>query len=150
MARTKQTARKVPTIGGKSPRLVFRPNKSLAGPTAIRLAQPAVGAVKRPHRFRPGTLARMEIRRYQKGTDLVRALARSLALPSRPRPATARAPPQPPARPASPPPPAHLPPITPPPDHPPPARPPAAPAQAALPAPGQGDRLRRHRGQALV
>ncbi|KAL9703262.1 hypothetical protein quinque_006780 [Culex quinquefasciatus] len=43
MARTKQTARKSTATGG----------------------------VKKPHRFRPGTVALREIRRYQKSTDLL-------------------------------------------------------------------------------
>jgi histone H3 len=30
-----------------------------------------VGAVKKPHRFRPGTVALREIRRYQRGTELL-------------------------------------------------------------------------------
>ena len=34
------------------------------------LEQPA-GGVKKPHRFRPGTVALREIRRYQKSTELL-------------------------------------------------------------------------------
>jgi len=35
-----------------------------------------VGGVKRPHRYRPGTVALREIRRYQKSTELlIRKLA---------------------------------------------------------------------------
>ena len=65
MARTKQTARK--STGGKAPR------KQLAT-KAARKAQP-VGGVKKPHRFRPGTVALREIRRYQKSTEpLIRKL----------------------------------------------------------------------------
>lgn len=62
MARTKQTARK--STGGKAPRkqLGLKPAKKLA---------PQVGSVKKPHRFRPGTVALREIRRYQKSTDLL-------------------------------------------------------------------------------
>jgi histone H3 len=33
--------------------------------------QPATGGVKKPHRFRPGTVALREIRRYQKSTELL-------------------------------------------------------------------------------
>ena len=62
MARTKQTARK--STGGKAPR------KSLAT-KAARNAAPATGGVKKPHRYRPGTVALREIRRYQKSTDLL-------------------------------------------------------------------------------
>ena len=33
--------------------------------------QVATGGVKKPHRFRPGTVALREIRRYQKSTELL-------------------------------------------------------------------------------
>lgn len=62
MARTKQTARK--STGGKAPR------KQLAV-KAARKSAPVVGGVRRPHRYRPGTVALREIRRYQKGTELL-------------------------------------------------------------------------------
>ena len=62
MARTKQTARK--STGGKAPR------KQLAT-KAARKSAPATGGVKKPHRFRPGTVALREIRRYQKTTELL-------------------------------------------------------------------------------
>ena len=61
-ARTKQTARK--STGGKAPR------KQLAT-KAARKAAPATGGVKKPHRYRPGTVALREIRRYQKSTELL-------------------------------------------------------------------------------
>ncbi len=32
---------------------------------------PATGGVKKPHRFRPGTVALREIRKYQKSTELL-------------------------------------------------------------------------------
>jgi len=56
MARTKQTAR--PSAGGKQPRLQsgHRPNPA---------------GTSKPHRFRPGTVALREIRKYQKSTDLL-------------------------------------------------------------------------------
>ncbi|XP_069591715.1 histone H3-like [Ranitomeya imitator] len=60
--RTKQTARK--STGGKAPR------KQLA-PKAARKSAPATGGVKKPHRYRPGTVALREIRRYQKSTELL-------------------------------------------------------------------------------
>ncbi|PPQ97348.1 hypothetical protein CVT26_006582 [Gymnopilus dilepis] len=75
MARTKQTARK--STGGKAPR------KQLATKAARKTAQvcllvvvavigyAATGGVKKPHRFRPGTVALREIRRYQKSTELL-------------------------------------------------------------------------------
>ncbi|XBI34522.1 hypothetical protein VPH35_120316 [Triticum aestivum] len=53
MARTKQTARK--STGGKAPR------KQLAT-KAARKSAPTTGGVKKPHRYRPGTVAlRMEL-----------------------------------------------------------------------------------------
>jgi histone H3 len=61
MARTKQTARK--STGGKAPR------KQLATKSAKR-SNPT-GGVKVPHRYRPGTVALREIRRYQKSTELL-------------------------------------------------------------------------------
>ena len=62
MARTKQTARK--STGGKAPR------KQLAT-KAARKSAPAHGGVKKPHRYRPGTVALREIRKYQKSTELL-------------------------------------------------------------------------------
>jgi histone H3 len=62
MARTKQTASK--STGGKLPR------KQLAT-KAARKSAPAAGGVKKPHRYRPGTVALREIRRYQKSYDLL-------------------------------------------------------------------------------
>jgi histone H3 len=62
MARTKQTARK--STGGKAPR------KQLAT-KAARKSVPATGGVKKPHRYRPGTVALREIRKYQKSTELL-------------------------------------------------------------------------------
>ena len=61
MARTKQTARK--STGGKAPR------KQLAS-KAARKSTPAEGQ-KKARRYRPGTVALREIRRYQKSTDLL-------------------------------------------------------------------------------
>ncbi len=62
MARTKQTARK--STGGKAPR------KQVAA-KATRKASPSSGGMKKPRRFRPGTVALREIRRYQKSTSLL-------------------------------------------------------------------------------
>jgi histone H3/H4 len=59
MARTKQTACK--SIGGKAPReqlATKAPKKSAEGH-------------KKKHRYRPGTVALREIRRYQKSTELL-------------------------------------------------------------------------------
>ena len=52
MARTKQTARR--STGGKAPR------KQLATKAARKVA-PTAGGVKKPHRYRPGTVALREI-----------------------------------------------------------------------------------------
>ena len=60
MARTKQTARR--STGGKAPR------KQLST-KAARSA--AVNEVRKPHRYRPGTVALREIRRYQKSTEML-------------------------------------------------------------------------------
>ena len=62
MARTKQTARK--STGGKAPR------KQLAT-KAARKSAPATGGVKKPHRFKLGTVSLREIRKYQKSTELL-------------------------------------------------------------------------------
>jgi len=59
MARTKQTARK--STGGKAP------CKQLATKTARQLGV----VVKKPRRYRPGTKALRDIRKYQKSTDLL-------------------------------------------------------------------------------
>jgi histone H3 len=58
MARTKQTARK--NTGAKAPR------KQLANKAARKtaLAASTGGGVKKPHRFRPGTVALREIRKF--------------------------------------------------------------------------------------
>ena len=62
MARTKQTARK--STGGKAPR------QQLAS-QAARKSAPSTGGIKKLHRFRPGTVALREIRKYQKSTELL-------------------------------------------------------------------------------
>eukprot|EP00804_Cyclotella_cryptica_P018381 CCRYP_020374-RA/>CCRYP_020374-RA protein AED:0.24 eAED:0.24 QI:0/-1/0/1/-1/1/1/0/77 len=62
MARTKRTARK--STGGKAPQ------KQLAT-KAARKSAPAAGGCKKPHRYRPGTVALREIHKYQKSTDLL-------------------------------------------------------------------------------
>merc|ERR1712066_759759 len=63
MARTKTTARKS-HVGVK------RPRKELVSKTS-RKSAPVMGGVKKPHRFRPGTVAIREIRKYQRSTDLL-------------------------------------------------------------------------------
>jgi histone H3 len=63
MARTKQTARR--STGGKAP------GRALAGKAARKSKTPSDAAERKPHRFRPGTVALREIRRYQKSADLL-------------------------------------------------------------------------------
>lgn len=63
MARTKQTARK--STGGKAP------CKALAVKTARKRIPEQTGGVKKPHRYRPGTVALRQIRKYQQSTDLL-------------------------------------------------------------------------------
>ncbi|KAK3025940.1 hypothetical protein RJ639_040856, partial [Escallonia herrerae] len=78
-ARTKQTARK--STGGKAPRKTLATSRITQ---AARKSAPAIGGVKKPHRYGPGTVAlrstdlnnllvtgRSEIRKYQKSTDLL-------------------------------------------------------------------------------
>ena len=64
MARTKQTARKQTTPAGKAPRKQI-------GSKAARKSAPIQGGIKKPHRYRPGTVALREIRKFQKSTDLL-------------------------------------------------------------------------------
>ena len=53
------------TVGGKAPR------KPVKSKQLRKKSQPAPGGVKKPHRYRPGTVALREIRRYQSTTDLL-------------------------------------------------------------------------------
>ncbi|KAL9279266.1 putative transcription factor Hap3/NF-YB family [Arabidopsis thaliana] len=57
MARSNQTARKA--TGGKAPHF------------AMRVWQHSTPPLKKPYRYKPGTVALREIRKYQKTTDLV-------------------------------------------------------------------------------
>jgi histone H3 len=63
MARCKQNARR--STGGKAPRL------HLATKAVQEIAKRRMGGVKKPHRYRPGTVALCEIRKYQKSTELL-------------------------------------------------------------------------------
>ncbi len=51
-------------MGGAAPRQQLAAN-------AARKSAPSTGGVKKPHRYRPGTVALREIRRYQKSTELL-------------------------------------------------------------------------------
>ncbi len=79
MARTKQTARKM--LPNNRPMLASKHHPGVGFPTAKRSGprgkgmRPSVPIIKRPHRFRPGTRALQEIRRFQKSTEcLIRKL----------------------------------------------------------------------------
>ena len=62
MARTKQTARK--TTSG------IQTRRHLAT-MAARKTAPRTGGMKKPHRYRPGTVTLRLIRRYQRSTELL-------------------------------------------------------------------------------
>ncbi|KAK0529568.1 histone H3.1 [Tilletia horrida] len=62
MARTKQTARR--STGGKAPR-------KIVAVKAARKSAPVGSGVRKPHRYKPGTIALWEIRRYQKSAELL-------------------------------------------------------------------------------
>lgn len=64
MARTKQTAKK--STGSKRPK-----GSKVGSQKKKRKVVFSHGGVKKPHRYRPGTVALREIRRYQKSTDLL-------------------------------------------------------------------------------
>ncbi len=72
MARTKESSRKV---SGKVPRKGIASKGKKSGSKKAKKAAGASGSsssgVKKPFRFRPGTVALREIRRYQKGTELL-------------------------------------------------------------------------------
>ena len=73
MARTKQTARKATGRDAEKKRLSkgaraeFKHGRHQVGSRTA----PAATGVKKPHRYRPGTVALREIRRYQKSTELL-------------------------------------------------------------------------------
>lgn len=73
MARTKQSHRLATGAKkrGGGPHLAMRAvaAKQNAGRNAV--ASPTAGQLKKPHRWRPGTVALREIRRYQKTTELL-------------------------------------------------------------------------------
>lgn len=70
----------VKAAGGKAPR------KQVAS-KAARARATAAGGIKKPHRFKPGTVALRQIRQYQKSTDLLirklpfQRLVREIATP---------------------------------------------------------------------
>ena len=52
--------------------------------TSVAHKSPAAGQVKKPHRFRPGTVALREIRKYQKGTAKDPTAATRMLIPKAP------------------------------------------------------------------
>jgi histone H3 len=65
MPRTRFTARHLGEPGWGRDRA---PNKPAA---TLRPSDPKAAVLKKPHRFRPGTVALREIRKYQKSTELL-------------------------------------------------------------------------------
>jgi histone H3 len=73
MSRTKQTARR--STGGSAPR------KVLASQAALKSMSSALASIdggknkqqlaRKPHRYRPGTVALRDIRKYQKSTEML-------------------------------------------------------------------------------
>jgi histone H3 len=66
MARTKQP----PTLKNSPPSALVKPQARKLATKAVRITAPSSG-VKKPRRYRPGTLALRQIRRYQKSTELL-------------------------------------------------------------------------------
>ena len=64
MTRTKQASKKF-TQSGKAPR------KTISFKAPARKTTPIQMNIKRPRRYRPGTIALREIRKFQKSTDLL-------------------------------------------------------------------------------
>lgn len=71
MARIKSTSRK--STGGKAPRkqLMRQSARSTDGRGGGGRINPLTGMLVKPHRYRPGTVALREIRKYQKSTSLL-------------------------------------------------------------------------------
>lgn len=70
MARTKQSARKSNTEG-KAPRKKLSEKAVISGKGKKNPHGPGLAKERKPHRYRPGTVALREIKRYQKSTDLL-------------------------------------------------------------------------------
>lgn len=69
MARTKQLAKRTKegTVGVETNEHQTKGKKMISFKTKKNMP----GGIKKPHRFRPGTVALREIRKYQKSVDLV-------------------------------------------------------------------------------
>jgi len=73
MARTKQSARRIVSgrlVGGKHPKSLGAVKVATVS-GKVRKYTPTTGGIKKPHRYRPGTVALREIRQYQKSTDML-------------------------------------------------------------------------------
>ena len=70
MARTKQTARHNITLGNDRA-LILNNNLWPTGGKIGHKRTSKAPLVKKPHRYRPGTVALREIRKYQKSTELL-------------------------------------------------------------------------------
>lgn len=71
MARVKNHGRRI-TTGHKAPRVqLATPAHNIANKELHRAVVANTGRVKRPHRYRAGTVALREIRKYQKSTELL-------------------------------------------------------------------------------
>jgi hypothetical protein len=70
MARFKSTARKTTSANLKGG--FCKPRAQRKSVTdAVKRGAPKAGGPRKPHRYRPGTVALREIRKYQKSTDLL-------------------------------------------------------------------------------
>lgn len=67
MARTKQTARRSNGSNVSKSISMKAPRKTIASKSVKK----STSGVKKPHRFRPGTVALREIRKYQRNTELL-------------------------------------------------------------------------------
>lgn len=65
MTKTKTSTGRKTTVAGKAPR------KHLSSKAARKSTVPSQAGSKKPRRYRPGTVALREIRRYQKSTELL-------------------------------------------------------------------------------
>lgn len=71
MARTKQMAKKQTQASRAVGKVAMKaPRAQLAGKAPVKPSN-VVNGIKRPHRWRPGTVALREIRKYQKSSDLL-------------------------------------------------------------------------------
>jgi histone H3 len=62
MARTKAVAIKIKQT---------KPKTGVKGVKSLAIVKKISSGIKKPHRFRPGTVALREIKKYQKGTELL-------------------------------------------------------------------------------